>query len=336
MRENYDDEMLKQINDNANLLDYVSQSMELEPRNGEYWAHCPFHQDLTPSLSFSPEKNSYYCFSCGRSGRTIGYLMTFEKMKFDDAVEKAAKLANLDLSKMCHSKTISFLKRIKTMLMKPKDSYEHPELDDKELLKYHNQAVQEWLDEGIQQDVMDLFGVLVDTWGNRIVYPVYDIYGKLINIKGRTRYKNFKQMKIPKYINYFEVGVMDYFQGLNITLSHVVESNEIIIFESIKSVMKAYGWGYKNCASAEKHMLTDEQIDLLVKLRVNVVFAYDSEISYWDKEVKDNIDKLKRVTNVYIIEDRKKLLGGPQTKNAPVDCGKEIWEELYSQKRKIT
>ena len=334
---NYDDEMLNQINENADLVDYVSQTMELEERNGEFWAHCPFHQDLTPSLSFSPkdEKNSYYCFSCGRSGRMIGYLMNFEKMQFDAAVEKAAKLANMDLSKMCHSKTITFLKKVKTIFQKQNNSYEHPILDDGELKKYHHQTVQEWLEEGIKQDVMDLFGIKVDSWNNRIVYPVYDIRGNLINIKARTRYKNYKQMKIPKYINYFTVGVMDYFQGLNVTLPDVLKKNEIIIFESIKSVMKAYGWGYKNCASAEKHTLTDEQVDLLVKLRVNVVFAYDTDVNYWSDDVRQSIDKLKRITNVYIVNDRKKLLGGAETKNAPVDCGQEIWEELYAQKRKV-
>lgn len=335
MEKNYDDEMLKQINESANLLDYVSRTMELELRNGEYWAHCPLHQDLTPSLSFSPEKNRYYCFSCGKSGGMIGYLMDFEKLRFDDAVEKAARLAEIDLSKMCQSKTISFLKKIKTLFSQPKDAYVHPVIDDSELKKYEKQTVQEWIDEGIEQEVMDLFGVRVDTWGNRIMYPVYDMLGNFINIKGRTRYKNYKQMKIPKYINYFEVGVMDYFQGLNITLPYIVDRNEIIIFESVKSVMKAYGWGYKNCASAEKHTLTKEQVDLLVKLRVNIVFAYDTDVSYRQDDVRKSIEKLKRLTNVYIIEDKKKLLGGAESKNAPVDCGREIWETLYGQKRKV-
>ena len=128
---------------------------------------------------------------------------------------------------------------------------------------------------------------------------------------------------------------MDYFQGLNTTLKYVLDANEIIIFESVKSVMKAYGWGYKNCASAEKHTLTKEQIDLLVKLRVNIVFAYDCDVDYRSSDVRQDIDKLKRVTNVFVIEDRKKLLGGKETKNAPVDCGEEIWETLYSQKRKV-
>ena len=335
MNTNYDDEMLQQINENADLFGYVSQTMELEKKGNDYWAHCPLHTDLTPSLSFTPAKNSYYCFSCGKSGGIIGYLIDFEKMKFEDAVEKAAKLANLDLSKMCHSKTITFLKKLRALAMKPKSAYEHRILDDSELDKYQIEPVKEWLDEGIEQDVMDLFGVRVDTWQNRIIYPVYDICGNLINIKARTRYKNYKQMKIPKYINYFQVGVMDYFLVLNTTLKYVLDANEIIIFESVKSVMKAYGWGYKNCASAEKHTLTKEQIDLLVKLRVNIVFAYDCDVDYRSSDVRQDIDKLKRVTNVFVIEDRKKLLGGKDTKNAPVDCGEEIWETLYSQKRKV-
>lgn len=332
---NYDDEMLKQINESADLLGYVSQTMELEKRGNDYWAHCPLHQDLTPSLSFTPEKNSFYCFSCHKSGGLIGYLINFEKMPFEDAVEKAARIAQVDLSKMCYSKTITFLRKIKSLMSKQKKVYEHPIIDLHELEKYKKIYAKEWIEEGISQDIMDLFDIRIDTWGNRIVYPVYDLCGNLINIKGRTRYVNYKQMKIPKYINYFDVGVMDYFQGLNITINDVIEKNEIIIFESIKSVMKTYGWGYRNCASAEKHSLTPEQIDLLVRLRVNVVFAYDSDVSYRLDEIKKDIEKLKRVTNVYIIEDRHKLLGGAEAKNAPADCGKEIWEELYFSKRKI-
>ena len=128
---------------------------------------------------------------------------------------------------------------------------------------------------------------------------------------------------------------MDYFQGLNITLPYIKEENEVIIFESVKSVMKAYAWGYKNCVSAEKHTLTAEQISLLIKLGVDVVFAYDSDVNYKDKDVAKNINMLRRITNVYLIHDYDNLLGGVSTKNAPVDCGLDIWEELCSEKRKV-
>ena len=331
----YDDEMLQEINASVDLLEYVSQSIEMEKRGRDYFGHCPLHIDKTPSFSITPSKNSYYCFSCGRSGGIIGYLMDYEHLRFDDAVDKAAKLGHMDLSTMCKSQTMSFLKKTK-VLMREKEKVVHNILDAKELNKYEHGDVTEWINEGILQDVMDLFGVRINNRDNRIVYPVYDIDGNLINIKGRTRYENYKELGIPKYINYYSIGTMDYFQGLNITLPYVKDQNEVIVFESVKSVMKAYGWGYKNCASAEKHTITDEQLKLLVRLRVNVVFAFDSDISYSDRDIKKTIDMLKRITNVYVIYDRKGLLGGKEAKNAPVDLSREIWEQLYFNKTKVT
>lgn len=335
MEEFYDDDMLQQINENADLFEYVSQFIEMEQRGNDYFGHCPLHIDNTPSFSITPAKNSYYCFSCGKSGGIIGYLMDYEGLPFDKAVKKAAELAEMDLSKMCKSHTVSFLKKLRTYALKPNIAFEHDILDVSELDKYKKEPIWEWIDEGIEPEVMDLFGIMADTKQNRIVYPVYDINGNLINIKARTRYANYKKMKIPKYINYYPVGVMDYFQSLNMTLPYIKEKNEIIIFESIKSVMKMYGWGYKNCVSAEKHTLTKEQENLLVKLKVNIVFAYDSDVSYRQKDVKKTLEKLKRVTNVYIIEDKYKLLGGAETKNSPADCGKEIWDELYETRKKV-
>lgn len=331
----YDDEMLQEINASVDLLEYVSQSIEMEKRGRDYFGHCPLHVDNTPSFSITPSKNSYYCFSCGRSGGIIGYLMDYEHLRFDDAVDKAAKLGNMDLSKMCRSQTMTFLKKTKN-LMREKEQVVHEVLNANELNKYSHEDVTEWIDEGILQEVMDLFEVRINDHDNRIVYPVYDINGNLINIKGRTRYKNYKELRIPKYINYYPIGTMDYFQGLNITLPFIKDQNEMIIFESVKSVMKAYGWGYKNCASAEKHTITDEQLKLLVRLRVNIVFAFDSDIHYSDKDIKKTIDVLKRITNVYVIYDRKGLLGGKDAKNAPVDLSREIWEQLYFNKTKVT
>lgn len=331
----YDDEMLQEINASVDLLEYVSQSIEMEKRGRDYFGHCPLHVDNTPSFSITPSKNSYYCFSCGRSGGIIGYLMDYEHLRFDDAVDKAAKLGNMDLSKMCRSQTMTFLKKTKN-LMREKEQVVHEILNGNELNKYSHEDITEWIDEGILQEVMDLFEVRINDRDNRIVYPVYDINGNLINIKGRTRYKNYKELRIPKYINYYPIGTMDYFQGLNITLPFIKDQNEMIIFESVKSVMKAYGWGYKNCASAEKHTITDEQLKLLVRLRVNIVFAFDSDVNYSDKDIKKTIDVLKRITNVYVIYDRKGLLGGKDAKNAPVDLSREIWEQLYFNKTKVT
>ena len=337
MEAEYTDEVLEEINNKSDLIAYVSQYINLKKRGDTYYAHCPKHVDKTASLAFRKDGHYYHCFSCGLSGDMIQYLRDYEGLSFKDAVEKASKIANVDTRKMCMSNTMKFLRRLKRLSEKNDSTKntQHEILKDTEYLKYRHEPINEWLEEGIEQDIMDLFGIRADTLQNRIIYPVYDINGNLINIKGRTRYPNFKALDIPKYINYFSVGTMDYFQGLNITLPYIKNQNEAIIFESIKSVMLAYGWGYQNCVSAEKHNLTNEQINLLLKLRVNVVFAYDSDINYYSPDVIKDINKLKQMTNVYIITDPQNLLGGKEAKNAPVDMGKEIWKKLYEHKKKV-
>lgn len=331
----YDSETLDAINDSVDLLEYVSSQIDMEKKGKEYFGHCPLHVDNTPSFSITPSKNRFYCFSCHRSGGIINYLARYEHLPFQKAVEKAAMLGNMDLSSMCKSETVAFLKQYKKILIGKKKEPEHEILDAAILDKYKPGPAEEWLEEGISEDVQNLFGVRIDDYSNRIIYPVYDIDGNLINIKGRTRYPNYKQIGLAKYLNYYTVSPMDYLQGLNITKGYVFAKKEIILFESVKSVMKAYQWGFKNCASVENHNLSDEQVRLIIGLRVDVVLAYDSDVNYWDENIRKSIDTLKRITNVYIVEDRGHLLGGAETKNAPADLGKEVWEELYQNKRKV-
>lgn len=330
----YDVEMLENIEASVDLLEYVSQSIYMTQKGAEHFGSCPLHVDKTPSFSITPEKNKYYCFSCGRGGGIISYLRHYEKMSMDDAVKKAAQLGNVDISKMCQSETVSLIKKLRKAKQK-EPRYEHPILDYAEYEQYSKETVTEWLDEGIQQEEIDLFDIRVDKKTNRIIYPVYDINGNFINIKGRTRFKNFKLLDIAKYINYYKVGCLDYFQGWKQTQKYIEEKKEIIIFESIKSVMKCYGWGYKNCVSAESHSLSDWQIRLLVKMRVDIVFAYDKDVSYYSEDVQKQLEKLKRFTNVYIIEDREGLLGDVSEKNSPADMGKTVWELLYKKKTRV-
>lgn len=331
----YDGEMLKEIDDHADLISYVSQNYELQKHGDNLWLNCPKHCDKTPSLAFNIKDGFYHCFSCGRSGRMIWWLHDYEGLPFDEAVEKAAKLANVELRTLCPSESLIFLKKVQKCFQNKKEKKPHTIINPAEYKKYKELPIPEWEEEGISTDVMKHFGIRVDERQNRIVYPVYDIDGNLINVKGRTRYPNYKELKLPKYINYYKVGCLDYFQCLNQNLTYIKEKNEIIIFESIKSVMKAYGWGYKNCVSAETHSMSSEQINLLLQLRVNIVIAWDSDVSKTDPDVADNLNRLKRFTNVYYISDPQKLLGGKETKNAPVDCGQEVWETLYEYKRKV-
>lgn len=336
MSKDFEDDVIQEINANADLVEIAEDFVRLYKRgSNEYFCCCPLHVDKTPSLTIS--NNNFYCFSCGTGGRVFGFLTKICKMTREEAIQYGMNILGIDVSKMCKSETIKYLKSVKRQTrIVDGEKFVHPILPKYAIEKYSREPVLEWEKEGIKPEIIDLFGVRIDNYTNRIVYPVYDLDGNLINVKGRTRYKEYKLLGLTKYMNYNKIGVMDYFQCLNVTLPYIKEKNEVIIFESIKSVMKAYGWGYKNCVSAEKHVLTDEQILLLVQLKVNVVFAYDSDVDYNCTAVKKDIDKLRMITNVFVIMDDDGVLGGEKGKNAPVDLGEDIWENLYKERRKVT
>lgn len=332
----YDGNFLDEIKNNVDLAEYISNDIELTRKGKEYFGHCPKHVDLTPSFSVNPEKNIFYCFSCGRGFSILDYLQEYEGLTFDEAVKKASKLSGVNMNGMCQSQTVLENRRLHRQKMKYlKPAVQHQIFQKSIYDEYSIAPITEWLEEGIRQPEIDLFEIRVDKKANRIVYPVYDINGQLINVKGRTRFANYKKLGIAKYMNYYPVGVVDYFQGLNITQPYIQKTGEIIIFESIKSVMKLFGYGVKNSVSAEKHSLTSEQIAWITKSDIqNVVLAYDSDVTYKEKAVLENINILKRFVNLYLIEDDGSL-GGKEGKNSPVDLGFSVWEKLYAKKRKI-
>lgn len=333
----YDEEMLQEINDNVDLLEYIKKSIDLKPKGKDYFGRCPLHSEQTPSFSVTPGKNKFYCFGCGSGGGIIQFLIAHEKLSYDEAVQKASNLAKIDLKTMCQSQTVKLNRKIKQIKSGNDGGADHVILARSEFEKYRKGRVDLWLDEGIRQEEIDLFEIRLDDRSNKIVYPVYDMSGNLINIKARTLHKDFKKLGICKYINYYPVGTVDYFQGANITLPYIKETGELKIFESLKSVMKLFGNEVKDSASAEKHTLTPEQIKWIIGCDYikNVVFCYDSDVSYQEKEVKKNINMLKKFLNVYVIEDNDNLLGGKEAKNSPIDLGIDIWNRLYENKRKI-
>lgn len=328
----YDEEFLDTINGSVKLIDYIGQFIELRKHGENWFGHCPWHVDKTASFCVNERGNYYHCFSCGRGGKIINFLIDYKSLSFSEAVEEASRISGIDTKKMCQSESMKYNR----MLRRKKSSsekFKHQIIQYSEYDKFSQEPIPEWENEGIDPQIIRMFDVRIDHRGNRIVYPVYDNDENLINIKGRTRYSGYKKLGVPKYINYYKVGRVDYFQGLNVTKAYILEKKEIIIFEGIKSVMKLMSFGIKNSVSAEKHNLTIEQIRILIRLGVDVVLAYDADVNYKDKKIEKDINTLKRFAKVSIIEDRYGLLGGAEKKNSPVDCGLEIWTTLYNERR---
>ena len=145
-------------------------------------------------------------------------------------------------------------------------------------------------------------------------------------------------MNIKKYLNYQKIGTTNFFIGMKENYENIKRQNEVIIFEGIKSGMKVEAWGYDYWLASETSYLNDDQVLILIKLNVkNVTIAYDNDVDF--TKIKKCTEKLKRFVNVYVVLDRRnkrdKLLGSSEDKLSPADKGRDVWETLYHERRKV-
>lgn len=91
--ENFINELLTRID----IVDVVERRVPLKKAGREWTACCPFHDERTPSFTVSPQKQFYHCFGCGAHGSAIGFLMNYEHLEFQDAVEELAQTVGLEV-----------------------------------------------------------------------------------------------------------------------------------------------------------------------------------------------------------------------------------------------
>ena len=114
MASNYDTEALNELCMQIDLLDYASQTMDFEKRGlDSYATHCPRHLDKTASLFITPSKNIFHCFSCKCGGNFLNWLMTFENMTFNDAIDKVSKMSGVEVVNLKQCDSLKIFKSIK-------------------------------------------------------------------------------------------------------------------------------------------------------------------------------------------------------------------------------
>lgn len=201
------------------------------------------------------------------------------------------------------------------------------------LLKYQDSILFEYIDypndwflkEGISSEVQRIFEVGFSVRDECITLPVRDELGNLVGIKGRTiQHDNGGS----KYWYPYPVPKSKILYGLDKSYSYIKDKGEVIVFESEKSTLKAWSMGIYHCVSVGGHELSETQILKLEKLGVEIVLAFDNDISA--KDVKKQAEKFvfKDVLYAIIPRKHKNLIGG---KDAPVDKGYDSFLMLYSE-----
>lgn len=79
---------IEELGKSVDIVDVIKKYIPLEKRGRNYFGICPFHKDTSPSLSVSPEKQVYKCFSCGASGNVITFVKDYEQVKNNEKLEK--------------------------------------------------------------------------------------------------------------------------------------------------------------------------------------------------------------------------------------------------------
>ena len=301
------DEKINEIRSSVNIVDIISNYIPLTNKGKNYFGICPFHDDHSPSMSVSPEKQIYTCFSCGASGNVFTFVSKYDDISFIEAVKKVAEYANIPLDIKNISKKESIHKKeyeIMDMVVKiyqnnlntinGKKAQEYlnkRNIDDKtcNLFKIgyalnDNTYLYNILSKKYKNKELDDLGLInvsgvdgYDKFINRLMIPITDEYNQVVGFTGRIIEKDDTS---PKYINTKETTIYKkghiLFNYYNAKESAKVLKN-IIIVEGNMDAIRMYANGYQNVVALMGTSLTKEQIDLIKKLRASVTLLLDSD-----------------------------------------------------------
>ncbi len=258
------DDVIAEIRSKANIVEVISEYVDLNKRGANYLGLCPFHKEKTPSFSVSESKDMFHCFGCGVGGDVITFVMRMENLGFVEAVKFLADKYNVTLSQKSENKEL-IDKKERGYLANREAGYFYVKnlFQSKRALSYLNNRkinrdvavkfglgmcpdksdglVEYLISKGFKEDELVEYNLAVksskgdkyyDRFRNRLMFPIIDPRGRVIAFGGRV----FGD-ELPKYLNSRETIVYnkgDNLYGLNV-LSKESDRERIILVEGYKN-----------------------------------------------------------------------------------------------------
>jgi DNA primase (bacterial type) len=320
---------LSELIESVDILEYISQYVELEEKGGEYWGLSPLKEENTPSFSVNKELSSFYDFSSGKGGNLLSFIRYYHNCSKQKAEEilRAYVGEGWVATQRQKMEATKVAKRFQVR-KKPQKESKANILQDDYMERFEGRAdkLAIWEAEGISADSLDKFQVRYDTFSDRLVYPIRNVDGKIINVSGRTVDEAWKEKNLRKYTYFKPLGILDTLYGLAENRAEIEKRHEVVIFEGAKSVMLADTWGVQNAVALLTSHLNQYQLRILAQLGCRAVFALDKGVSIREDE---NIRRLKRYVRIEYLWDKADLL---EDKMSPVDSGIEVWKDLYKSR----
>ena len=193
---------------------------------------------------------------------------------------------------------------------------------------YENIPNIRFLKDNISIETQKVFNIRFDNESQRIIIPIYNIYGELVGVKGRANW-NIKDDEC-KYLYLVPCSISQTLYGYHINYKYLVNAETIYIYEAEKSVMQCYTYGIFNCVALGNHNISDTQIQKLLELNPKqIIFMFDEGLHL--EEVVGNISKCMKISSmkdvIYGYWEHRKEKG----KNSPSDYGKERLLEIMEK-----
>ena len=99
----YSEEIIEEVRQANDIVDVISEYVQLKRKGRNYFGLCPFHNEKSPSFSVSPDKQIFHCFGCNVGGNVFTFLMQIEGISFIEAVQELADRANIQLPQLTNN-----------------------------------------------------------------------------------------------------------------------------------------------------------------------------------------------------------------------------------------
>ena len=319
-----DNNLINEIRKSVNIVDIISSYLPLTKKGKNYFGVCPFHDDHSPSMSVSEEKQIFTCFSCGATGNVFKFLTDYENISFLESVKKCADISGISFSygnKKRNNKNQDLLdmylfasKLYQNNLYssfgkEARDYLNARNLDDEVIKEFQiglalnepsilTDALKKKYDDKILLKsglVSEGEYKLYDTYRNRIMFPLYDLSGNIVGYNGRIYNSNSKSDS--KYINSRETAIFK--KGELLFNYHRAKEQArvykfVIIVEGQIDAIRCHQVGYKNVVASLGTAITKEHAMLLRKLSNNIVLCFDGDIA-GEKATNSAIEELSKV-----------------------------------------
>ncbi|MBX7243230.1 MAG: DNA primase [Bacteroidia bacterium] len=300
----------------ADIVEIISDYVTLKRKGANYWALSPFVKEKSPSFSVNPAKGIYKCFSSGKGGNAISFLMEMEGYSYPEALMHIAKKYNIDIPETeadeNYEKNKNHIESLYIILQFAAQFF-HKQLLESEAGK--SIALRYFKERGILESTINTFqlgyapdswdalakeaiagqykeeyltesglcfpsektGNLIDRFRDRIMFPILNATGKIVGFGGRIMSNKEKE---AKYINSPESPVYHKSQvlfGLYQARNAIREKNLCILTEGYMDVLALYQSGIQNVVASSGTALTEEQVKLMKRFTKNVLLIYDGD-----------------------------------------------------------